>query len=223
MELARRRVAGEPLQYLIGTVGFRRLELAVGPGVFIPRPETELVVERAMARLPQRGTVVDVGTGSGAIALAIADERPDATVLATELSDEALAWAAKNRDDLGLSVDLYRGEWLDALPEAYRNAIDVVVANPPYVAFSEMETLPGDVVDHEPHGALFADAEGFAAIEAIAARAPAWLRPGGWLVMEIGDRHSQRTADLLATTGYRDIEIHKDLPGRERIAEARWV
>jgi release factor glutamine methyltransferase len=219
--LAQRRVGGEPLQYLTGVAGFRYLELAVGPGVMIPRPETEVVAERAMARLPERGTVVDCGTGSGAIALAIAHERPDATVFATERSPVALAWAEKNRAELGLEVRLIACDLLAGLPSELRRSVDVIVANPPYVATSEQELLARDVVEHEPHEALFAGPHGLDVIGRLAEEAPDWLRPGGCLVLEIGESQADDVNALLHAKGYVDVRVHPDLTGRPRIAEAR--
>ena len=220
-DLLVRRVAGEPLQYVTGVAGFRKLELAVGPGVFIPRPETELLAERAMQRLPRRGTIVDVGTGSGAIALSIADERPAAHVWATEVSPEAFAWAQKNRDALGSDVELVLGDLFDGLPAKLEERIDVVVANPPYVPESGRAFLPMDVVGHEPKVALFGSDDGLSVIRRIVADARRWLRKRGWVVLEVGDRQGSAVADLLAAAGYRDAAVHRDLTGRERIAEAR--
>ena len=219
-ELARRRAAGEPLQYLTGIAGFRRLELAVGPGVLIPRPETEIVAGRAFALLPERGTIVDVGTGSGAIALAAASERPDARVFATELSDEAIAWARKNKAALGSDIELLQGDLFDALPQSLTGAVDVVVSNPPYVAEHERDRLPRDVADHEPQLALFAR-DGLEVIRRLITEAPTWLRPQGWLVLEIGETQAADVAALFKKSGYRDAFIEQDLTGRERLAAAR--
>jgi release factor glutamine methyltransferase len=221
LELARRRAAGEPLQYVTGVAGFRRLELAVGPGVFVPRPETELVAERAMERLPRGGVLVDVGTGSGAIALAVADERPDARVLATESSPQAAAWAAGNRAALGLDVELLAGDLFEPLPASLRAAVDVVVSNPPYVPSAHAGALPRDVVDHEPHDALFAGERGTEVLDRIAAAARSWLRPGGWLVVEIGYDQRDAALRLLSERGYDDARVLRDLAGRDRVAEAR--
>lgn len=220
LELARRRARGEPLQYLTGIAGFRRLELEVGPGVLVPRPETELVAERAMQLLRHRGTVVDVGTGSGAIALAIADERPDATVWGTDVSSKALEWARRNAEAMELPVRFARGDLLDACPGELRGRIDVVVANLPYVAWSEAAHLPKDVVDHEPHEALFAGHDPLSAIAVLARAAPPWLTAHGWLVLEIGDRQGTSVRLLLERLGYRDLALHNDLAGRERVVEA---
>jgi release factor glutamine methyltransferase len=221
VELARRRAGGEPLQYLTGLAGFRRLELRVGPGVLVPRPETEVVAERAMQLLRPGGTMVDVGTGSGAIALAAADERPDATVWGTDTSLEALGWARSNAEALGLPVRFVRADLLDGCPAELRRRIDVVVANLPYVAESEAGLLPKDVVEHEPHVALFAGPEGLSAITSIAQQAVSWLSADGWLVLEIGEWQGGQVRSLLQGIGYRDVALHEDLTGRDRVIEAR--
>ncbi|HYO60967.1 MAG TPA: peptide chain release factor N(5)-glutamine methyltransferase [Actinomycetota bacterium] len=221
-ELVRRRLAGEPLQYVLGTAAFRRIELKVGPGVFIPRPETELVAERAMERLPAGGTLVDLCTGSGAIALSVADERPDALVVATELSPAAAQWATTNRDSLGLPVDIRPGDLFEALPPDLAGRVDVVVGNPPYVDPNERSMLPPDVVDHEPGEALFAPGGGTSVVERIADEAPAWLRGDGWLVLEIGETQGDAVRKILDSKGFADVSVHPDLTGRDRIAEGRW-
>jgi release factor glutamine methyltransferase len=219
IELARRRAGGEPLQYVTGVEGFRHLELVVGPGVFIPRPETELVAERAMDRLPRGGTLVDVGTGSGAIALAVAHERSDARVLATDASGTALAWAEKNRDALGLSVELIRCDLLGGLPAELREEVDVVVSNPPYVPQGGDGLLARDVVRYEPHEALFAGGGGLEMIGRVAARARGWLRPRGWLVLEIGYDQAHAVKNILHDLQYERVSVTRDLAGRDRIAE----
>ncbi len=221
LELACRRARGEPLQYLTGVAGFRRLELEVGPGVLVPRPETELVAERAMELLPRSGTIVDVGTGSGAIALAIADERPDATVWGTDISPLALRWARRNSQALGLVVHLAQGDLLDACPPQLRGWVDVVVANLPYIATCELAQLPVDVAGHEPHEALCAGDDGLGPISVLARQAPGWLFPGGWLVMEIGHTQGPRVRSTLEALGYLDVTLHRDLAGRERIVQGR--
>lgn len=219
--LASRRVEGEPLQYITGLAGFRRLELAVGPGVFVPRPESEVLVEHVLGRVPEGGTVVDLGTGSGAIALAIADERPDAKVLATEASREALEWAHINKEKLQLNVDLLEGDLFAPLPEAIRGQVDVVVSNPPYIADDERSALPADVLDHEPHIALFSGSDGTTIIERIAPGASGWLRHGGWLLIEISPHLQTIVPRVLREYGYEEINVYPDLTHSPRVVEAR--
>ena len=218
-ELAARRAGGEPLQYVTGVAGFRRLELAVGPGVFIPRPETEGVAGRVIEKLPENGIAVEIGTGSGAIALAIADERRDARVYATERSPEALVWATGNRDALGLDVEMFEGDLFEGLPDSLRSQVDVVVSNPPYVP--EGFSLPREIRDHEPHIALFAADGGLSIIELLAREALSWLRAGGLIVLEIGEAQRDAVARLLRAEGYEEIEVRLDPAGRERVAEGR--
>lgn len=222
LELAQRRVSGEPLQYLTGVAGFRRLELKIGPGALVPRPETESLAGRAVELLPEGGTVVDVGTGAGPIALSIADERRDARVIATDISAEALEWARHNRDDLGLEVELVCCDLFEGLPNDLRRSIDVVVSNPPYVSENERTSLPTEVVDHEPSVALFSGRDGLEIFERLAVGARGWLRSGGVLLSEIGDRQGDTVLRLLDHLGYSEVVIRPDLVGRPRIAEARW-
>jgi release factor glutamine methyltransferase len=221
LELAERRAAGEPLQYVLGSAAFRHLELSVGPGVLIPRPETEVLVDRALNRLPDGGAIVDVGTGSGAIALAIKHERPSSRVWATDDSDEALRYARANRARLSLDVDILHGEMLDPLPTELRDSLDVVVSNPPYVSESERHLVQPDVVGHEPHHAVFAGPSGLDLVEKVVRDAYGWLRPGGWLVCEIGQGQSRAVVELFEEAGYREAGVHRDLAGWDRIVEGR--
>jgi len=221
LALAARRAAGEPLQYVLGSAAFRHLELAVGPGVLVPRPETEVLVEIALERLEGESCLVDVGTGSGAIALAVKQERPDAQVWATDDSAEALRYARVNQARLGLEVAILHGELLDPLPRALRAAVDVVVSNPPYVAESERHLVAADVVAHEPHRALFAGSDGLAILRRLAVESPTWLRPGGWLVCEVGHNQAKAVTKLFETSGYVEITVHEDLAGRARIVAGR--
>ncbi len=190
--------------------------------MFIPRPETELVAERALELLPRGGTLVDLCCGSGAIALSVADERPDARVVASELSPAAAEWVTTNERALGLRVELFAGDLFDPLPAELRGAVHVVVSNPPYVDETERDLLPRDVVEHEPPDALFAPGSGTSVIERIVAEAPAWLEPDGWLVLEIGETQGAAARTLLGERGFAHVAIRRDLNGRDRIAEGRW-
>lgn len=223
LEMARRRSAGEPLQYILGNAHFRKIVLAVGPGVFIPRPETELLVEKALEKLPQGGTLIDLGTGSGAIALSIASERTDATVVATEADPGAFPWAVRNRDELGLAVDVYEGDLFDALPESLMGTVDVVVSNPPYVSTSRKDILPIDVREHEPERALYGGGDGMLYTTKIAQQARKWLRPGGWLVLEMGEEQQQDMTTLLTGLEYEDVLIGIDLAQWPRLVVARFA
>ena len=208
------------MQYVTGIAGFRRLELDVGPGVFVPRPETETLVEHAMARLPDSGTLVDIGTGSGAIALAVADERPDARVIATEVAPEAVEWALRNKAKLSSTVEVLESDLFDSLPGELRGKIDVVASNPPYIADRERDVLPVDVIEHEPHVALFAGPDGTAVIERLATAAAEWLAPTGWLLIEISPHLQTAVPDQLRKLGFRDIAVHLDFAHRPRVVEA---
>ena len=221
-DLVARRVAGEPLQYLTGHQGFRRLDLAVGPGVLVPRPETELVVEQALRRIADvdRPAVVDVGTGSGAIALSVAVERPDARVWATEISPDALVWARLNADRVAPRVVVREGDLLAPLPGALRGALDLVVANPPYLATSQLASVAPDVRDHEPWVATVSGPTGLEVPARVVSEARAWLRPGGWLVMETWPGQADELLALLAD-GYEEAAVHPDLTGSLRVAEGR--
>lgn len=222
-ELVARRVAGEPLQYLTGHQAFRRLNLAVGPGVLVPRPETEMLVEHALGRIAgvAAPVVVDVGTGSGAIALAVGTERPDAAVFATEVSAAALAWARRNLEGSGAAnVTILEGDLLDPLPPALRGAVDLVVANPPYLAEAQLADLAADVRDHEPRLATVSGPSGLEVPARVVAEASPWLRPGGWLVMETWPGQADDLAALLSAR-YEAVAVHPDLGGSLRIAEGR--
>lgn len=222
-EMVERRVAGEPLQYVLGRWGFRSLDLFIDRRVLIPRPETELVVEVALAELRAAEVigpvVVDLGTGSGAIALSIATEVHDAQVWATDVSTDALAVARANLAAAGTRVAprvrLLDGSWFGALPEELLGRVDLLVSNPPYIADGERPDLDVEVVDWEPAGALFAGPTGLEAIEHLLAEAPSWLAPTGVFVCEIGATQGP----ALAGPGRA---IRKDLAGRDRILVARW-
>ena len=222
-ELVELRASRLPLQHLTGRAGFRRLELRVGPGVFVPRPETEFVAGLAIEAARAAGespVVVDLCTGSGAIALAVKDEVPAADVYAVELGEDAHAWAAQNRSATGLDITLVHGDATTAFPEL-EGQVDVVVSNPPYIPVG-MVTVDPEVRDHDPDLALYGGSEdGLSIPLAVAARAAALLKPGGVLVMEHADTQGESLPAALARTGlWRDIADHEDLTGRPRATVA---
>ena len=217
-ELVARRARGEPVAYILGEWGFRRLTLTVDSRALIPRPETEVVVERCLAHLVglHAPSVLDVGTGSGAIALALADEVPGVRVTAIDVSPDALALARENVARTGLAIELVEHDLRSGLPGG---PYDLVVSNPPYVEPLDLETLMPDVRDYEPHIALV----GIGATEAVARAALEALRPGGWLVLEIGDGQARATESLLGELGYADVATTPDLTLRERVVQGRRV
>jgi release factor glutamine methyltransferase len=215
-----RRVVGEPLQYVIGWAPFGRLRLRVGPGVFVPRPETEGLADRAAARLrarPAPRVAVDLCTGSGAIACFLAAEAPGTRVLATELDPGALAWARRNTDRHG--VELLEGDLDAPLPPELAGHVDVLCANVPYVPTGAVATLPTDVRDHEPRLSLDGGPDGLDLFRRLAGRAGHWLAPGGALYAEIGEDQAEAAAALLTAAGLAEVAIHQDLVGRDRIVE----
>ena len=219
-ELVRRRGTREPLAYVLGDWGFRRLVLATDRRALVPRPETEIVVERCLARLEglEAPTVLDVGTGSGAIALAIADEHPGARVTAIDVSADALALARENAERTGLGgrIELVEHDLATGLPGG---PYDLVVSNPPYVLPEEIETLEAEVREWEPRQALV----GRGATEAIVAATPGVLSAGGWLVLEVGDGTAGVVAALLEAAGFRELVRTADLTGRDRVVEGQWA
>ncbi len=211
------RCHGVPLQYLTGEQQFFDLVLGVAPGVFVPRPETEVLVERTLDVVgPGDGVVADVGTGTGAIALAIKRFRPDVRVLATDMSDEAIAVARANASRHGLEVEVLQGDLLSPLPPELRGMVDVVVSNPPYVTEEEYATLP-DEVRREPYEALVG---GTNVHRRLAASSGEWLRGDGWLVMEIGATQASEVAESLEES-FESVEVLPDLTGRDRVIRAR--
>ncbi|MGZ8592749.1 MAG: peptide chain release factor N(5)-glutamine methyltransferase [Actinomycetota bacterium] len=212
------RCAGTPLQHLVGEQAFRRLELEVRPGVFVPRPETELLVEHALEALEgvEGPTIVDVGTGTGAIALAMKDERPGAAVYATDVSPEAVELARANAGRLGLDVRVLLGHLLEPLPPELRGWVDLVVSNPPYVTPAEYEDLPREVRADPPQALV----GGIEVYEGLAAEASRWLRDGGVLAVEIGAEQGDAVAGVLSAA-YADVRVEPDLAGRDRIVLAR--
>jgi len=211
-----RREKREPLAYVLGEWGFRRLTLKTDRRALIPRPETEVVVERALEHIRglEQPDVLDVGTGTGAIALAIADEAAHARVTAIDASPDALELARENAERTGLAVELVLHDLRDDLPGG---PYDLVVSNPPYVEPAELETLMPDVRDFEPEVALVATGE----TEAVMRGAADALVPGGWLVLEVGEGQAVGTAAALSEHGYLDVVTTPDLTGRDRVVEGR--
>lgn len=211
-ELVARRLGGEPLQYIEGTAPFGPLDLLVDERVLVPRPETEGLFEIAAKMVRNPEVIVDLCTGSGALALALKKEFPTAAVFATDISPEAIEVATENRHRNRLDIYLAQGDLFDPLPASIFGEVDLMVANPPYVSESEFDSLPADV-QREPRIALVAGRTGLEVIQAIGASASRWLRPGGVLVCEIGEKQG-----VSASSSFLDLPtvIRKDLAGRDR-------
>lgn len=212
------RCTGTPLQHLTGEQGFRRIVVEVRPGVFVPRPETEVLVGLALDAVAgiEDPVVVDVGTGTGAIALAVKDERPDATVYATDRSTEALELAASNAQRLSLDVHVLEGDLLSPLPDELRGWVDLVVSNPPYLTPDEYADLPPEV-KADPELALLGGPDIY---ERLAAEALRWLRDGGVLALETGASQGRALADALSRS-FMDVRVEPDLARRDRVVLAR--
>ena len=227
--LVERRLAGEPLQYVLGHWSFRGLDLQVDPRVLIPRPETEVVAEVAITAARRSGggpcTVADLGTGSGALALALAAELPEAEVWATDRSAAALDVARANLAAAGPSaasrVHFAEGMWYEALPARLRGRLSVIVSNPPYVTEAEFADLPAEVRDHEPTGALVSGPTGRESLEHLVAGGLDWLEPGGALVLELAPAQASPLSALAEQAGYDGVAVHRDLAGRDRVLVAR--
>jgi len=217
--LLARRAAGEPLAYLTGSREFWSLPLAVDARVLVPRPETELLVERALELCrATEARVADLGTGSGAVALAIASERPRWRLTATDVSGAALAVAAANATRLGLANVTFRlGSWFEALEEA---RFELLLSNPPYVARDD-PAFAGGALTHEPALALSAGADGLRCLRLLAQGAPRHLAPGGWLLLEHGAAQGAAVRDALVLAGFRHVRSYRDLAGHERITEGQ--
>ncbi len=214
-----RRAAREPVAMITGVREFWGLDFEVTPDVLVPRPETELLVEWALALMPLRGEglhVLDLGTGSGAIALAVKAERPDVAVTATDASADALAVAQANAERLELAVDFHLGSSLDAVPG---QRFDVIASNPPYIAEGDPHLR---ALEHEPINALTAGADGLDDLRTIIARAHHALHPGGWLLLEHGHDQAPAVRDLLEQHGFEAVGSRTDLAGIERCSGARW-
>ena len=219
--LVERRAAGEPVAYLTGQRGFWRFELAVSPATLIPRPETELLVELALERLPgdRPLRIADLGTGSGAIALALAFERPRAQVVATDASAAALGVARANADTLQLhNVAFREGDWFAPLAG---ERFDLIASNPPYIALGDPHLEEGDL-RFEPAAALSSGADGLDALRTITSRAPAHLGDDGWLVVEHGWDQAAAVRGLFAAVGFIQVQSARDLEGRDRVTLGCW-
>lgn len=221
--LLRRRANREPLQYILGRQAFRELDLEVGPGVLIPRPETERLCEVVLEWADGRDELeaLDVGTGSGAIALSLLTEGPFSRCVGTDVSADALEFATRNRDAAGMAsrLELRRGRLFEPVKEG--EAFDVVVSNPPYVAETEREGLQAEVIGFEPEEALFAGPDGLDAVREIVPGAAEVLREGGLFAVELGHGQADEVVQLVERDGrYRDVRVHEDLAGKRRIVSA---
>ena len=220
LELGARRTAGEPLQYLEGTVEFGPVELVADPRALIPRPETEQLWEKVVARVGDEPptVIVDLCTGSGNLALALKHSFRDASVWGTDVSAEALSLAKENGVRTGLQVNWLEGDLFTPLPADLQGRVDFIVSNPPYVAAAEVSNLPGDVRDHEPRTALVAGERGDEVLTEIAADAVRWLSPGGRIALEIGESQGPRVTEIFSRYG---MCIEQDLAGRDRFGFGR--
>ena len=223
--MVERCVAGEPLQHVLGYASFRGLRIAVSPAVMVPRPETEEVVEDALATIGnvERPRVLDVGTGSGCIGLSVKHERPDARVQAWDVSADALDVAQDNADRLGLDVHLARVDLFgDNVAEALLEPVDLLVSNPPYIPDQEAETLPPVVRDYDPDVALFSGDDPLRFYRALASRAPNLCAFGGALVVETHADYAHEAASVLENEGLTGVSVQEDLSGRPRILSATY-
>lgn len=217
-DLIRRRQAGEPIAYIVGQREFFGLPFIVTPAVLIPRPETELLVELALERLPQGGRLLDLGTGSGAIAVAIAHQRSDASVTALDASEDALAVARGNAEHNRAQVQFLHSDWYAALAD---ERFDVIVSNPPYIEKNDPHLAQGDL-RFEPADALTDHADGLSDLRAIVAGAGLHLADGGWLLMEHGYDQAATVQTLLTGQGFAEVQSWQDLAGIERVSGGRW-
>jgi release factor glutamine methyltransferase len=216
--LVQRRLDGEPIAYIVGQREFFGLPFEVNEAVLIPRPDTELLVELSLDRLPLKGRVLDMGTGSGAIAVSLAHTRKDADVTALDVSPDALAVAQRNAANNGARVTFLQSDWYAALANAA--PFDVIASNPPYIASGDRHLSEGDL-RYEPVGALTDHADGLSALRIIIAGAPQHLKPQGWLLMEHGYDQSAAVRALLEEAGYDEVQSWRDLAGIERVTGGR--
>jgi release factor glutamine methyltransferase len=216
--LVQRRLAGEPIAYIVGKREFFGLDFAVSEAVLIPRPDTELIVELALERLPPQGRLLDMGTGSGAIAVAVAHTRPDAQVTALDLSEAALAVARNNAATNGARVRFLQSDWFSALGADER--FELIASNPPYIAADDEHLAQGDL-RFEPTGALTDHADGLSALRSIVEGSPRHLLPGAWLLMEHGYDQAASVRALLDAAGYGEVQSWRDIAGIERVSGGR--
>jgi release factor glutamine methyltransferase len=220
-QLLARRLNGEPIAHILGHREFWSLQLDVTPATLIPRPETELLVELALERIPVSAMldIADMGTGSGAIALAVASERPHCRIVASDTSEEALAVARRNAMQLGLTnIEFLQGDWYQALGAAH---FDVILSNPPYIRSDDPHLAQGDV-RFDPHAALVSGVEGLDALRCIVGNAAQHLRPGGWLLVEHGYDQEEAVAGLFVAAGFTEIATVNDLGGLPRVSFGRY-
>jgi release factor glutamine methyltransferase len=225
-DLVAARARRIPLQHLLGSAAFRYLELEFGPGVFVPRPETELLVDAVLEQLRRTATshpvVVDLGAGSGAIGLSVAHEHPTATVHLVESSPSAFSWLRRNANAnaTGSRIHTHLADLADA-PVGLDHAVDVVVSNPPYLPFDEKHSVDPEVRDHDPAVALWADDGGLCVTRRVVDRAATLLAPGGTLIVEHSERHGESVPALLRAAGFTDARAHDDLTRRPRYTTGR--
>lgn len=219
--LAARRAAREPLQLVLGTIGFRHLDLEVRPGVFIPRPETEVLAGEAVNVTPAGGVVVEPCTGTGAVACAVATEAAPRLVVATDSSPAAVDLARRNAARCGATVTVLAGDLLAPVDPALRGRVDVLVSNPPYVAEAEVAGLEPEVRDWDPRDALVAGPTGHEVSDLLIAGAAAWLTPRGWLLLEVAATRATETAGRAVEAGLDGVRVVADLAGRDRVVVAR--
>lgn len=219
--LAIRRAAREPLQLLLGRVGFRYLDLEVRPGVFIPRPETEILAGEAIAKVPEGGVVVEPCTGTGAIACAVAHESQAGAVVATDISHAAVELARSNAKRTDLPVEVLQGDLLAPVDARLRGAVDVLVCNPPYLTPDDLLGREPEVLDWDPIEALVSGPSGHEITDRLITDAVAWLRPGGWLLLEIDSSRATQTAQRADAAGLVEVSVLRDLTGADRIVAAR--
>ncbi|MTD39525.1 peptide chain release factor N(5)-glutamine methyltransferase [Erwinia sp. CPCC 100877] len=220
--LLARRERGEPVAYITGQREFWSLPLAVSPVTLIPRPDSECLVEQSLLRLPAEPChILDLGTGTGAIALALASERPDAVVTALDLIPQAVALARSNAQNLAIdNITVLQSDWFSALTPGQR--FDLIVSNPPYIDAEDPHLSQGDV-RYEPKSALVAGNKGLADLQLLINEARGWLQPGGWLLLEHGWRQGEAVRELFNGAGYNQIETHRDYGGNERLTEGQFI